>query len=347
MKLKFLDTIQTAYDKALLIEADLADMNYIIFSDHHRGTGDRADDYRFASATYEQALTHYEKIGATLVLLGDVEELWENSFNNVLNYYHEITTRELKFDSESRYLRIWGNHDSDWRSKKFVAKHLGLQRPAYESVKIQVKDKGNLLGHIFLIHGHQGSTFSDEYARLSKFFVRYFWRHFQRIFNKPLDTAATNTRMRSRHDQKYYSWAREHNHDVIVITGHSHEPVFNSFTYADRLRVDLFRLTEKEAAGILTPPEASLLEEVRERSEALKNHDATLLNPEGRAVPCYFNTGCCSFSDGEITGIEISDQEIRLIKWTPDGQRKIIQKERLRRIFDLLDLDAQITTETI
>ncbi|MCA6074349.1 metallophosphoesterase [Fulvivirga sedimenti] len=346
MKLKFLDTIQKAFDKALLVEVDLDSMNYIIFSDHHRGTGDRADDHRFASATYEQALSYYEQSDATLVLLGDVEELWENPIHSVLEYYQEITSQEMKFDEDSRYLRIWGNHDAEWRSRKFVKRYLGSERPAHEAIKLQVMDEGRLLGHIFLIHGHQGSTFSDEYARFSKFFVRYFWRHFQRIFNKPLDTAATSTRMRSKHDRKYYGWARGHNHDVIVITGHSHEPVFNSFTYADRLRVDLSRLSEKERAGILTPREAASLDEVRKRTDALTKHDATLLNPGGRAIPCYFNTGCCSFSDGEITGIEIVDREIRLIKWTPDGQRKIIQKERLKRIFELLDLDAQITSGT-
>ena len=31
--------------------------------------------------------------------------------------------------------------------------------------------------------------------------------------------------------------------------------------------------------------------------------------------PTYFNSGCCCFNDGDITGIEISDYKIRLIKW--------------------------------
>ncbi len=30
--------------------------------------------------------------------------------------------------------------------------------------------------------------------------------------------------------------------------------------------------------------------------------------------PSYFNTGCCCFTDGDITGIEIEEGEIRLIK---------------------------------
>ena len=342
MKLKFIDTIQTAFDDAHLLEADISELNLAVFSDHHRGTGDRADDHRFASATYEKALSHYYGQGSSLVLLGDVEEFWENRASEVMSRYKDITGYELKFLEQNRYLRIWGNHDSDWKNKAFRKKYLGTDHPAYESVRIRVSDGERILGQLFLIHGHQGTIFSDEYAQISKFFVRYFWRFFQRIFNKPLSTAATSTWMRSAHDKRYYQWARKHNHDVIAVTGHTHEPVFNSFTYADRLRVDIHRLEEKERLGGLTANEARLLDEVRERSEALKKHDATLLNPEGRAVPCYFNSGCCSFADGKITGLEVMDEEIRLVKWTPEGERKVIQKERLRRIFDLLSLDAQL-----
>jgi hypothetical protein len=32
--------------------------------------------------------------------------------------------------------------------------------------------------------------------------------------------------------------------------------------------------------------------------------------------PTYFNSGCCCFDDGTITGIEISGGYIRLIKWS-------------------------------
>jgi hypothetical protein len=33
--------------------------------------------------------------------------------------------------------------------------------------------------------------------------------------------------------------------------------------------------------------------------------------------PCYFNTGCCCFADGDITGLELAGGEIRLVRW-PD-----------------------------
>jgi hypothetical protein len=37
--------------------------------------------------------------------------------------------------------------------------------------------------------------------------------------------------------------------------------------------------------------------------------------------PTYFNSGCCCFSDGDITGIEIEEGFIRLIKWEQENGR--------------------------
>lgn len=36
--------------------------------------------------------------------------------------------------------------------------------------------------------------------------------------------------------------------------------------------------------------------------------------------PNYFNSGCCCFSDGDITGIEIAGGKIMLIKWEYNEQ---------------------------
>ena len=39
------------------------------------------------------------------------------------------------------------------------------------------------------------------------------------------------------------------------------------------------------------------------------------VNDTLKTTPSYFNTGCCRFSDGDITGIEITGQTISLVKW--------------------------------
>ena len=56
-----------------------------------------------------------------------------------------------------------------------------------------------------------------------------------------------------------------------------------------------------------------------------------------KILPTYFNSGCCCFSDGDITGIEIADGYIRLIKWEIDGSSfvKIVLEEKA---FDALEI---------
>ncbi len=48
--------------------------------------------------------------------------------------------------------------------------------------------------------------------------------------------------------------------------------------------------------------------------------------------PYYFNTGCCCYSDGDITGIEIAEDMIRLIKWKKNGAvsvREVLEEMKL------------------
>jgi hypothetical protein len=51
--------------------------------------------------------------------------------------------------------------------------------------------------------------------------------------------------------------------------------------------------------------------------------------------PVYFNAGCCCFADGDITGIEIADGCIRLIKWEEKDQainRFVLQERKLEEL---------------
>jgi hypothetical protein len=51
--------------------------------------------------------------------------------------------------------------------------------------------------------------------------------------------------------------------------------------------------------------------------------------------PTYFNSGCCCFSDGDITGIEIENGSIRLIKWTSinhQPQRCVLEEKSLKEL---------------
>ena len=48
--------------------------------------------------------------------------------------------------------------------------------------------------------------------------------------------------------------------------------------------------------------------------------------------PFYFNTGCCCFSDGDITGIEIADGFIPLIKWSETKGREVLEKKEPEKL---------------
>ncbi|MEJ2749981.1 MAG: hypothetical protein P8183_19055 [Anaerolineae bacterium] len=57
--------------------------------------------------------------------------------------------------------------------------------------------------------------------------------------------------------------------------------------------------------------------------------------------PSYFNTGCCRFEDGDITGIELDRGRIRLIKWTKDEEtfgRQVLEEAPLSEIFFFLEI---------
>jgi hypothetical protein len=103
----------------------------------------------------------------------------------------------------------------------------------------------------------------------------------------------------------------------VLIAGHTHRPVF--------------------ARSVPEPPPTRPIAELEQALEAASPAD----RPEIRAEleyartaqrrpaaafevrpPCYFNTGCCYFPDGDVTGLDIADGEMRLVRW-PANLREI------------------------
>ncbi|HZZ76233.1 MAG TPA: hypothetical protein VFE04_09915, partial [Puia sp.] len=55
--------------------------------------------------------------------------------------------------------------------------------------------------------------------------------------------------------------------------------------------------------------------------------------------PTYFNSGCCCYEDGTITGIEICDGFIRLIKWSlvnGNPERIVAEEEKLESLAEMI-----------
>src|SRR5215211_5273283 len=165
---------------------DIHNTKFVIFSDHHKGNRDGADDFRVCERAYNAALAYYYRLGYTLLVMGDVEELWEEWPESVLKAYSHTLELEGKFHQDGRYLRFWGNHDDAWSHPDLVAQLLAPALGAgplkvRETLILHVRDGEEEVGRLFLVHGHQGTLDSDRIAPISKFFVRYIWRPIQRI----------------------------------------------------------------------------------------------------------------------------------------------------------------------
>ncbi len=322
---------------------DIAKDKFIIFSDLHKGARNGADDFRVCERAYNAALAYYFRAGHTLVTLGDVEELWEERPQAVIKNYGHTLRLEGMFHAGGRYLRFWGNHDDDWsfpnRVKKLLAPALGGgPLKVRETLIVHVLDGAEELGTIFLAHGHQGTLTSDKIAPISKLFVRYVWRPIQRLLKISFNTPAKDAQLRHAHDRAMYYWS-EAQEKTVLIAGHTHRPVFKSQTHAEQVRAALGALDNDRARE---PKNPELRRKGADLAAELEWVMASNQQEPGEPPvldlkkPSYFNTGCCAFFDGDITGLEIADGEIRLVRLPDDEahpQPKVLAHAALRDVF--------------
>ncbi len=266
-----------------VIEFDAEKDRFIVFSDQHKGNGDGGDDFRFSEQNYIQALKHYQQQEFTFINLGDSEELWKYKPTEVVEACKEVFKAEAAFQYHNRHIKVFGNHDLLWKDRMSVGYLLkdsfSMPLPVWEAILLKTVIKGNLLS-ILLTHGHQGDKLSDNNA-LSTWFVAHIWAPIQRYIGVNVNTPGTKAALRNKHNHIMYDWSSKQK-NLLLVTGHTHQPVFASGYYSDH------------PANQVNKSELSPL------------------------VPSYFNSGCCCFSDGDITGIEIADGNIRLVKWYDD-----------------------------
>jgi hypothetical protein len=352
------EALDKAYDRALaeegrgiapLRELDVDSARVIIFSDQHKGARNRADDFERCEQAYNAALAFYFASGHTLIELGDVEELWEERAPSVIKHYTHTLKLSAAFHGNGRYVRVWGNHDDAWRDELPVRMHLhdvyDSRLIVREGLRFRVVKKGAVLGHLFLVHGHQGTIESDRLNGLARIPVRFVWRPLQRLFGLSVNTPATDWALRQAHNIAMHAWAdaapRRARTKIVLITGHTHRPVFLSKTLAEKLeeKLDAARREAHDKPADLA--RRATVTDLTAELEWVRGQGRGDKGPEGLTTsspktPCYFNTGCCCFSDGDVTGIEIAEGEIRLVRWPDDNGRphaKVLEARRLEDVF--------------
>ena len=322
--------LDRAYDRAKAgagLEIDLGTARVIVFSDLHRGNRRRSDDFLACEPTFREALGHYLAEGYLLVVLGDAEDLWKYRPREVKRAYEASIALEGSFSEAGRYLRLVGNHDDLWKDGRAYRRYLGDllgQVDPLDGICLHLSLGAEELGTIFLTHGHQGTLDSDRFSWLSRLLLRFIYRPFQQLTGFRTTSPSTSIELRDQHSLAMYRWSEDRcGQKLVFVAGHTHLPVFLSLNHVEQLQVRRHALLHDLVARGLhaTVEEASRDEGVRQveaEIEAVQGKMGGVPPSAAGALakkPCYFNTGCCSFSDGDITGIEITGREISLVRW--------------------------------
>jgi predicted phosphodiesterase len=273
---------------------------FIIFSDQHKGNRDQADDFANNEINYLKALDYYNQQQFSFINLGDSEELWKYKPGEVLPNNAEAFSAEAAFQPH-RYFKTFGNHDLIWKNKldvtTLLTPYFAMPLPVCEGIVLKTMIDNEALT-IFCTHGHQGDKMSDNNA-LSTWIVAHVWTPLQRYLRINVNTPSKDDSLMNKHNKLMHEWS-SNRRNMVLITGHTHKPVFASGKYSSH-----------------------------PANQIHKDADHTL-------KPSYFNTGCCCFNDGDITGIEIEEGYIRLIKWHQEedhlSSRTILEEIKLEQL---------------
>jgi len=275
-------------------------MKLIVMSDMHRGDGSGADDFAQNSLIYRCALEYYLENGFTYVELGDAEELWENdNFDQIYITHTPVYELLAKFHNpnpdQTRYLKVWGNHDLYWKDHQDI----------YQSLfpGIQIHEAIALNDSILMIHGHQADPMcSGPVAAVSQFFVNHIWADLQRGGIKDPTRAATNPGLCNEVDERLHKWATSNDRGIAaIIAGHTHRAVFENLSLTE-MRLQALRFKAEDSAHL----------------------------PD-RRDPRYYNTGSC-VHPLSITGLEIffgGEIRFNLIEWLCAAAENMLTVKRL------------------
>lgn len=307
---------------------------YTILSDFHLGNGTAVDKFKENEEVALRLLDYHYINGYSLILLGDIEELWRFSLGEIIGRYNNTVYKSLRRFGNDRVFRIFGNHDIDWRNSDPIRIYNNETQLANEAIKLN-DINGN--AKILLIHGHQGTKDADKYSWFSRKFIRGY-RYFEPLVSLKESPAAPRSPIFKSIEQSRYNWAK--NKKVILICGHTHRAVFCSLSKIDQLIKEIeqieFRLnhtfSSDERKKLLLELGIKKDEKIREQLAGREFYSLGD-NPS----PCYFNTGCALYKDG-ITLIEIVDNIIKLVKWHRHIKGEVYDIYELAKIDECLKI---------
>ena len=225
---EFLSTMRNLMDRARS-ESLTPESKIVFMSDFHLGDGTKGDDFRHNADLVSGALeSYYLSKGWRLVLNGDIEDLYKFKASKIRAAYAGLYDIFHAFNHGPGLVKIVGNHD------------LGLflqedyEFPLDNALRLDRSD-----GSFLAYHGHQASRLFMKYNHLSDFLVRY--------VADPLKIHNTDVPMTShkrfKTERRMYRVSKELS--IISIVGHTHRPLFESFSKYDSLRWNIESLLRR------------------------------------------------------------------------------------------------------
>ena len=292
----------------------------VIFSDLHMGDGRSLDDFHKNSQLFMTALKeYYFKNNYILVLNGDIEELHRYQLKGIKKQWKAVYDIFCQFHEKNRLYKIYGNHDS----KLFGYKESELGCPTLKSLTLKLKDRD-----LFVYHGHQASFYYNTFDDLMSLALKF--------IAVPLRiksySVAHNNMKKSHIEKMAYDFAKSK--QMISIIGHTHRPLFESFSKLDTLKFRIESLL-RDYQSVGKKNKVQLESEILKCKEDIKKHtkkrgkehSISSLYSEDIIIPCVFNSGSVIGKRG-MTSIEISERNIYLIHWYgSDIDKKYIKND--------------------
>ncbi len=279
---------------------------WVIFSDLHVGDRSSKDDFLTNSQLFINSIKYYRDKKFKLFLNGDIEELQRFEYKTIFEKWPDLYQALDQIKEENGLLKTIGNHDVEFSFND----EIGLNFPAGQSYIFKHKK-----GEIFLFHGHQASTFYFKYNKLVGWILKY--------LANPLGinnySVAHNSRKKYQIEKRVYHYSVYR--EIISIIGHTHRPLFESLSKAERLKIQIENLCREFARE----KDDSRLKEIKKTIKSHKKELKKLFKKNKFEsvpylynalvhIPCLFNSGTVIGKRG-MTCLEIENNRIRLVHW--------------------------------
>jgi UDP-2,3-diacylglucosamine pyrophosphatase LpxH len=314
--------LEKLLEKAKTVRLD-SSSKVLILSDLHMGNGGRRDEFRRNSELVRSMLQDYYLPGRySLVLNGDVEELFKFSVESIAECWGDMYDLFLRFEKNGFFWKTCGNHDADL----FEDRNYRLAGHLLESIRFLYEDEVMLL-----FHGHQASILLWETYPIVSRAVVLFLRYVAKPMGIRNFSTAYNSRRRFAIEKSIYEFSNQAK--IVSIIGHTHRPLFESLSKVDHLNYRIEELCRlyPSTAREERPAIREQITDLKAMLDACFTEGKKIGLRSGRynniAIPSVFNSGCAIGKRG-VTALEIDGDRIRLIYWFKGKQGRRFVSDR-------------------